>query len=136
MNESVKTGGRIPFKTGDIIIIAVIVAAAGIMSAVYAFGDARESAADTAVIVTPDGISEYPLGADMTAEISAGEYKLTVVISGGEIYVSDSDCPDGTCMSMGRISRGGETIICLPARVMITVKSAGSREGGIDAVAG
>ena len=54
-----------------------------------------------------------------------GEYKLgdgnLLVIEGGEAYMRDADCPDRTCVKSGRVSSGGQTIICLPNRIAVTV---------------
>ena len=55
----------------------------------------------------------------------SGEYELgegnLLVIEGGEAYMKRADCPDGTCVRTGRISRRGQSIICLPNRVSVTV---------------
>lgn len=45
----------------------------------------------------------------------------TVVVEGGEIRVSEADCPDKICMNMGGVSRSGETITCLPHKLVIEV---------------
>ncbi len=47
--------------------------------------------------------------------------KLTVCAENGEVYVSESDCPDGVCVHTGRISKENESILCVPAGVLITV---------------
>ncbi len=59
-----------------------------------------------------------------------GEYKIgegnILVVKGGEAYMKSADCPDKTCISVGRISLVGESIICLPNRVTVTVVGSGS----------
>lgn len=45
----------------------------------------------------------------------------TVVVEGGEIRVSEADCPDKICVNMGGVSRSGETITCLPHKLVIEV---------------
>lgn len=45
----------------------------------------------------------------------------TVVVEGGEIRVSEADCPDKICVNMGSVSRSGETITCLPHKLVIEV---------------
>ena len=58
-----------------------------------------------------------------------GEYNIdegnTIVVEGGEAYMSYADCPDETCILTGRISYVGESIICLPNRVAVTVIGSG-----------
>lgn len=59
-----------------------------------------------------------------------GEYELnggtnTLVISGGEAYVSEADCPDRVCVRTGRVSRNGERIICLPNKLEVKIVGGG-----------
>lgn len=48
-------------------------------------------------------------------------YALTVVIEDGEVYVNGTDCPDGICQRTGRISRPGQSIICVPAEISLRI---------------
>ena len=45
-----------------------------------------------------------------------------------------ASCPDGICAAHKPISREGESIVCLPHRVVITVRTV-EDEGGPDIVA-
>ena len=38
--------------------------------------------------------------------------------------MSEADCPDKVCMGMGKISRNGEFIACLPNRLLVVVEGA------------
>ncbi len=73
------------------------------------------------VVVTVDGelYGEYSLYLDAVYEIEDGN---RLVIEGGEAYISHADCPDKTCVNMGKISRVGEKIICLPNRVAVEIR--------------
>ena len=51
---------------------------------------------------------------------SNGE-KLKIVIDSRAVYVEESTCRDGICMKAGRISRPGDSLICVPAAVSVTV---------------
>lgn len=44
-----------------------------------------------------------------------------VVILDGYVYVSNADCPDKVCVEHYKISKDGETIICLPHKLVIEV---------------
>ena len=46
--------------------------------------------------------------------------KNTVVIEKGEVFVIDSNCPDVLC-EKDRISKSGESIVCLPNKLSVTV---------------
>lgn len=39
-----------------------------------------------------------------------------------------ADCGDHTCISTGRISRTGESIVCLPHRLVLQITSSGNSE--------
>lgn len=42
------------------------------------------------------------------------------------VRVSDSDCPGQDCVHTGRISRAGQSIVCLPAQVAVQLVGAAS----------
>ena len=52
--------------------------------------------------------------------------KLTVAVENGAVRVSESDCPNQDCVHSGAISRAGQSIVCLPARVAVTLEGAAS----------
>lgn len=85
------------------------------------------------VVTTPDGSDTYALSEDRRFEITSGGITLTVVIEDGAAYVAHSSCPDGICQSSGRISQSGQTILCAPAGVTLSVKGGGD---GVDFIAG
>lgn len=53
-----------------------------------------------------------------------------VVIESGRVFVRNSSCPDHLCEQMGKISTVGNSIVCLPNRLLIQITG----EGGVDAV--
>ncbi|GAA0119635.1 NusG domain II-containing protein [Clostridium perfringens] len=50
-----------------------------------------------------------------------------ICINKGQVYMNHSNCTDKVCMRQGKISRIGESIVCLPNRVFIEIK--GDEEG-------
>lgn len=82
------------------------------------------------VVVEVDGkvFGTYALSVDRTVEIrtgDGGEELNLLVIEGGRARVETATCPDGICAAHRPISREGESIVCLPHKVVITVKSSG-----------
>ncbi len=63
-------------------------------------------------------------------EINIDE-KNIVVIENGSAYMKYADCPDKLCVKMGKITKRGSDIICLPNRVRVEISG-----GDTDAVAG
>lgn len=47
----------------------------------------------------------------------------TVVVEDETIAITDADCPDRICVSMGKASKPGNIIVCLPHKLVIEVKS-------------
>ena len=46
---------------------------------------------------------------------------ITVHIENGKVWVTDADCADKVCERTGVISRGGQSIVCLPHGVVIRI---------------
>ena len=59
------------------------------------------------------------LDREQVIELDDGTYHLTVRVGGNSAYVSDSDCPTQDCVHTGHIRRAGQSIVCLPAQVVI-----------------
>lgn len=48
-----------------------------------------------------------------------GESSNTIRIENGEIWVAAAECPDHTCMKMGKLHSESLPIVCLPNRLII-----------------
>lgn len=105
----------------DIILIVGILAAISVAALVFFLS--REPG-DT-VIITVDGMifGEYRLDEDRTVEIRSKDGINVLVIEDGRAFVSDASCPDGICAKHRPIMHDGDSIICLPNKVVITVTS-------------
>ena len=57
------------------------------------------------------------------ANINNSDPKVEITVGKGEIYFSHAECKDKLCVKSGKLTSGGETAACLPARVVISVKS-------------
>jgi len=64
----------------------------------------------------------YPLSEDKKIEVEGILGVTTVIIENGEAYVFDSPCPNKTCIHMGKIKKRGDTIVCIPNRILMSVK--------------
>ena len=107
-----------PVRLVDVIVMAVVTAAALALAITGALGGKKGAA----VTITEDGkTQEYPLGENRTITLRS----LTVVIENGEAYVINPDCPDKICEHSGRISQVNQSIVCLPAGVVVGIKGAG-----------
>ena len=63
-------------------------------------------------------------------------YTLHVVLTAENVWVERSDCPTQDCVHTGHISRSGQSIVCLPARVIVRLEGGETVDTGVDAVIG
>ncbi len=119
------------FKRGDLYLICGCLLAALACCGLWLL--LRQTGA--AVIVEQNGreTARYALKEDRTVRIEGeGGYNL-LVIEGGEVWLSEADCPNRLCVKTGRIRYAGQSIVCLPHR--LTVRIAGGASA-LDAVTG
>ena len=115
----------------DLILLAVLVlAAAGAW-----FFLRPASSQGSWVVVTQDGqeTGRYPLSQNQTVLIGdrAGSYNV-LEIKDGTAAVTEANCGDHTCVRTGQVSHSGQSIICLPHKVVVTIT--GGESNGVDAV--
>ncbi|MBP5414106.1 MAG: NusG domain II-containing protein [Lachnospiraceae bacterium] len=106
----------------DLILLAMFILIAAIL--VFIINRTDEIKGDY-VFITLDN-SEYariPLNKDTVLSIDSDKGKNTVVVSDKEVYVESADCPDQICVDHAHIMYEGETIVCLPHRLIIKIVS-------------
>ena len=81
------------------------------------------------VRVSIGGENVFECSLDESGEYAFLDGKIVLKIEGGAAFVIESDCPDKSCIATQKISRGGESIICLPNRFSATVIG---ESGGVD----
>ena len=64
---------------------------------------------------------EYALDQNLVLEICTDDSLNILVIEDGRAWMQKADCPDGICTAHKPIFRDGESIICLPNQVVVTV---------------
>lgn len=112
----------------DIIVIAAILVIS--LSVLFIVLLTKKDGATVSVEINGEETAVYSLEVDGVYPLNGGTNVL--VIENGEAYLNYSNCPDHTCERTGRISHVGETIICLPNRISITIK--GDDADGVDLV--
>lgn len=121
-------------KKADFILIgAVAVVAAILVLCLYVFN----SDSGDFVQIEVDGVvtDTLSLSEDTVREIKTDNGTNTLVISDGSAVMTQADCPDGICANHKPINKTGESIICLPHKVVVTVMNDKSNDNDIDAVA-
>ena len=105
----------------DLILVSVLL----LVITVAAFGYFFLREEGDAVMITVGGefFGEYPINENRTVEIRTEKAENILVIRDGKVYMESANCPDGICTAHRAIFRDGESIICLPNQVVVTITS-------------
>lgn len=123
----------------DGVVALTVVVLAVVCALAFWGGNAGGDDALTAVISVDGAESErIPLVglADTERTVESNGYTLRIRLTETEVWVESSDCPTQDCIRTGHISRSGQSIVCLPARVIVTLEGGAAADGGVDAVLG
>lgn len=75
------------------------------------------------VTVDQETYGTYPLNKNKKIVITQGDMKNILIIKGGKAEMVEANCPDKICVHHKAISQDGETIVCLPHKVVARVKT-------------
>lgn len=116
----------------DILLITGLLLLSGALFLYRAMN--REKGAVAVLYVDGVRTEAYPLSQDREIRIDSrdGTSYNILVISHGRADVTEAGCPDGTCVNMHPISHSGETIICLPNRLVVQIE--GESASGVDVI--
>ena len=111
-------------KRNDVIlIIAILVITFGFVIGT-AIHNHKTSTEGGLAVVTVDGeeYGRYPLNQDATVRIDLadGEYNI-LTIADGEASMSEASCRDQICVHHFHIHYMGDTIVCLPHKVIVEI---------------
>lgn len=116
-------------KKKDYILIAAIIIIAVVL--LLLFG--KKLSGDAGMVeVTVDGKVTGTYRLDKEQEIRINGTNL-LVIKDGEADMTDADCPDKICVNQKPVSKKGESLVCLPNKVIVTVIEGDTNE--VDTVA-
>ncbi len=121
-------------KKADLIIIVSVAVIVGVLSFFLYYVN---SGSGNTVTVEKDGeiIQMLSLDEDFEKQYDFDGETNTLIIKDGKAMVTEANCPDGICANHKPISRAGESIICLPHKLVITVSNDKTEDNEIDAVA-
>jgi len=125
-----KVKGRRQGLTSILLIAALLLGGLLGWAGIQAYANAHPG--HLVVITDSEGMTyELPLDRDAQQVITTPLGTNTVVVDGGRVHIEEADCPGQDCVEHDSISNAGETIICLPNQLVVTI-SAG--EGSMDGV--
>lgn len=116
-------------KKNDLILAAAVIAVAAVILAFQFF---RQNDGTNLVVITVDGkvFGRYNLAEDQTVKIGNTN---RLVIENGTARMEWADCPDQICVNHRAVDKNGESIICLPNKIVVSVES--GQESGLDGIA-
>lgn len=107
-------------KKNDFILIAVLILISSLI--ILSVNFFSKKGLNCVVKVDGKTVNSYSLLEDLEVTVSGYNNLDNVLeIKNGEAFVSHALCPDGLCVKQGKISKTGQTIVCLPNRVVIEI---------------
>lgn len=115
-------------KRHDMLLVLTVLAAAGFIFLFQFFSDTISN--KVTVRINGELYGSYDLNTDRIVQCGATN---TISIKNGEVTMEWANCPDQICVHHVSISKNGESIICLPNHVVITVEN--SENTDLDSIA-
>ena len=111
-------------RTAVLIFALSVTAAAAVIWAVPEFTGGH-AAGEKYVVVESEGkvLFEVPLTEDRELTVNTDKGVNVVKISDGMVYVKSADCPNQICVNTKPVSETGESIVCLPHRMVVSVRT-------------
>ncbi len=108
------------FRKGDIAVIAAIILAA---AAFMLWSSTKTEAPQAVITVNGEVFETIDLHSVNEKKIIQPKTVPSVIIiaENGEIWFDKADCEDKLCTASGKLSKHGDTAVCLPAKTAITV---------------
>lgn len=113
-------GNNMKKRKTDIIIITIIILVA-IISYFFISAFFKDEGTKVQVFQNNKLVKEFPINKDKIYEIKDKDKTNIVTVRSGKVFMKDANCPDKLCVKQGSISSNGESIICLPHRVIVKV---------------
>ena len=122
-------------KRTDVVILGGVLALAAALSLFLIPQSPTSQQPLTADIFVAGALFESVPLADAPRDIAVpvAEGVNLVCVEGDGVYMKQAGCPQQICVSMGKISAAGQTIACIPCRVLVVLRVNGDGSGGEEA---
>lgn len=113
-------------KKLDIIIIVVLLLLSFVPTIILGTLNNKDFNAIYAEVSVASKVIEKIYFKDLEKEESftiETEYGKNIIHASKEgLYMEDADCPDGVCLRDGMITKVGQSLVCLPHKLIIEIK--------------
>ena len=117
-------------KFGDVVLIGVLCFAIPLSALIVRW--MQEQGQTISVRVDRKEVYRLPLSEDREIRLMGPLGETRVRVANNHAWITDAPCPHKTCMRMGKVTRVGDMIVCIPNRIFIRVE--GGREPTLDGV--
>ena len=107
-------------KKWDILLLLGILAFSGLFWVAVHF--LLPEGKTAVVLLDGEKIQTLSLSEDREYRVNSEKGYNIVVVKGGEVSISEADCPDKLCVKHAAVRTAGETIICLPHKLVVEVR--------------
>ncbi|MBQ0037313.1 MAG: NusG domain II-containing protein [Clostridiales bacterium] len=122
----------------DAIVVAAVIALGVFVTVVFYGGKSADHDLKCVVSAGSKTVDTIALRDAAKAPIArtyqGNGYTLHMTVTADGVCVSESDCPSQDCVHTGTITRSGQSIVCLPAQIVIHLE--GTANSGPDVIVG
>lgn len=124
-----KSKRLLPYKSDTVLIVFLTLFGIVLTGFIYA---PKESGKQLEVRQNGKKIMVLPLSQDIEKTIRAKNGDTnTFYIKNNTVLMSNANCGDKTCVHTGSISKAGETIVCLPHRLVLSITGKDERPDSV-----
>ncbi len=130
---SIKEENRKLFTRHDLALAVILLLTGALL--MFLVSTVQEKGAQVTVTVDRKLQGTYDLSRDREIRIDGEDCYNILKIKDGKAKMISADCPDQICVKHRPVSLKGETIICLPHKVVVEIISSEMEPGeGIDSI--
>jgi len=129
----------VKFKIGDFLVYVFIVIL--ICFSILGLKWMGESVSGRKLIVELDGrtvesinLDQNEISRELRIETGGGGYNILNITSEG-VSIVEANCPDQVCVRSSKITKPGQTIICLPHKLIVKLVGDMENEENVDSTA-
>lgn len=118
-NQSGREANSKLVKKSDIVLLVVVIGIA-LIALIYVMLT-KTPGAKVQISIDGEIIKRLELSEDSEYKVVTNQGSNLVIIKDGVVDVTEADCPDKVCVNHVPIRHVGETIICLPHKLVVEI---------------
>ena len=108
-----------PLTTADLVLIVVLMLFA--ITSLFIVSYLQTQGETVQIFLNNQMKYQYKLNKDKNLIIENQKDFIQIVVKDKKVWVDDSSCPAKICKKMGKISKTGQTIVCVPNKIFIQI---------------